>query len=122
MELIEEELTEKIIGACMEVSNELGCGFLETVYEKALLMVLAAQGIEATSQVRLEVRFRGQVVGEFQPDILVEDRVIVEIKAVRLLAPEHEAQLINYLRATGIKVGLLVNFGRKRLNWKRFVF
>lgn len=122
MALLEEELTEKIIGACMEVSNELGCGFLESVYEKALLVVLAANGIEAKSQVPLEVRFRGQVVGEFQPDILVENKVIVEVKAVRSLAPEHEAQLINYLRATGIKVGLLVNFGGKRLVWKRFVF
>jgi GxxExxY protein len=105
----------------MEVSNELGGGFLESVYEKVLLMVLAENGIEAQAQVPLEVRFRGEVVGEFQPDVVVAEKVIVEIKAGRSLLPEHEAQLLNYLRATEIEVGLLVNFGRQRLEWKRLV-
>lgn len=92
------------------------------MYQKALHLALAEKGLRTESQVPLEVTFRGEVVGEFQPDILVEGKVIVEIKAVRSLAPEHEAQLINYLKATGVKVGLLVNFGRTRLDWRRFVY
>lgn len=122
MELLERDLTEKIIGACLEVSNELGAGFLESVYEKALLIALAERGLKAQTQVPLAVRFRGQIAGEFYADILVENRVIIEVKAVKSLSGEHEAQLINYLRATGLKVGLLVNFGKPKLEWKRLVY
>lgn len=121
-ELIEKELTERIIGACMEVSNELGAGFLESVYERALVIALTARGLKVQVQAPLEVRFRGHLVGEFYADILVEGRVVVEVKAAKALNAEHEAQLINYLRATGIKVGLLVNFGRPRVEWKRLVW
>jgi GxxExxY protein len=121
-ELIEKDLTDKIIGACMEVSNELGTGFLESVYEKALVIALTARGLKVQAQAPLEVRFRGHLVGEFYADILVEGRVVVEVKAAKALNAEHEAQLINYLRATGIKVGLLVNFGRPRVEWKRLVW
>lgn len=113
------ELTEKIIGCCFEVINELGPGFLETVYEKALGVTLRDKGLDAKEQVPLRVQFRGHCVGEFFADILVEDTVLVELKAVKALAPEHQAQLINYLKATQKQVGLLVNFGSARLEYKR---
>ena len=117
-----KELTEKIIGACIEVSNELGVGFLESVYEKALLIALGEKGLKAKEQAPLEVRFRNRIVGEFYADILVENIVIIELKAVTTLKPEHEAQLINYLKASGKHIGLLVNFGKPKLEWKRFVY
>ncbi len=121
MELLEKELTEKVIGACFEVLNELGSGFLESVYQKALVIALTQLGLKAVEEVALKVTFRDRIVGDFYPDILVEDRLLIELKAVRALTPEHEAQLLNYLKATGVKVGLLVNFGRRRLEWKRLV-
>jgi GxxExxY protein len=113
------ELTENILGACFEVMNELGAGFLESVYAKALLRALRDRGLAAQSQVPLSVIFRGEKVGEFFADILVEKRIIIELKAAKLLAPEHQAQLINYLRATGLEVGLLVNFGPTKLEYRR---
>ncbi|KHE93937.1 MAG: GxxExxY protein [Candidatus Scalindua rubra] len=122
MELLEKDLTEKIIGACFEVSNELGVGFLESVYEKALIIALADKEIDAIAQAPLKVLFRDKVVGDFYADILVEDKVIIELKAVKALSPEHEAQIINYLKATGIKVGLLINFAKPKLEWKRLVY
>lgn len=108
-------LTEKIIKACYEVANELGSGFLESVYQNALLIVLRQMGMKAVPQVRIKVEFRGEIIGEFIADIVVDDKVIVELKTVSLLAPEHSAQVINYLKATGMETGLLVNFGRPRL-------
>lgn len=121
MELLEKELTEKIIGACFEIANELGSGFLESVYRKALVIVLLQQGLKAGEEVPLKVSFRGQIVGEFYADILVDDRLVIELKAVKALTAEHEAQLMNYLKATGIKVGLLINFGKSKVEWKRLV-
>jgi GxxExxY protein len=118
--MIHEELTEKILSACFEVSNELGCGFLESVYEKALLIALEDVGLKAKTQTPLQVMFRGQMVGEFFPDIIVEDKVVLELKAVKTLAPEHLAQVMNYLTATGIEVGMLVNFGNPKLEYRRF--
>ena len=112
-------MTAKILEACFEVINELGAGFLESVYERALLIALHQKGIDAKAQVPLSVWFRGEIVGEFFADILVEDKVLMELEAVKALAPEHQAQLINYLNATGVEVGLLVNFGRPRLEYKR---
>lgn len=119
MTLAYEELTHKILEACFEVSNELGAGFLESVYQNALLIALRQKGLLAKSQFPLSVKFRGEVVGQFYADILVNDTVIVELKAVTALAPEHSAQVINYLKATGIEVGLLVNFGRPKVEFKR---
>jgi len=115
-----EELSEQVIGACFEVSNELGIGFLESVYEKALLIALRDRGLKAESQVAVRVSFRNQAVGEFFADIVIEDQIIIELKAVRGLAVEHVAQVLNYLRATGKEVGLLVNFGTKKLEYRRF--
>lgn len=119
MDFLHKELSEKIIAACLEVMMELGAGFLESVYEKALLIILSQKGITAQSQVPLKVTFRDEVVGEFFADILVEDRIIVELKTVKTLPPEHQAQVINYLKSTGKDVGLLINFGTPRLEVKR---
>jgi GxxExxY protein len=104
-EMLHEELTGKILEACFEVIRELGAGFLEGVYQKALLVALRQKGIRAESRVPLLVRFRGEVVGEYFADLFVEGKVIVELKAVKALTPEHKAQIINYLKATGIEVG-----------------
>lgn len=117
--MLYEELTAKILEASFEVINELGSGFLESVYHKALLIALHQKGIEARSEIPLAITFRGQNVGNFYADILVEDKVIVELKAVTALLPEHQAQLINYLKATGVEVGLLINFGRPKLEYRR---
>ena len=118
--MMHEVLTEKILKACFEVSNELGCGFLESVYLKALLIALAQSGMKAQTQVPLRVEFRGQTVGDFFADIIVEDTIIVELKAVKALIPEHLSQVMNYLKATGIEVGLLINFGAPKLEYRRF--
>ena len=122
MELLEKDLTEKIIAACLEVSNELGAGFLESVYERALLIALTDKGLKAETQVPLKVVFRNRVVGDFYADTLVENLVIIELKIVKSIGTENEAQLINYLKATNKRVGLLVNFGKPKLEWKRFVY
>jgi GxxExxY protein len=116
---LHRELSEKIIEAALEVMTELGSGFLETIYEKSLLIALSQKGLTALSQVPLKVTFRNNVVGEFFADILVENTIIVELKTVKTLLPEHQAQVINYLKATGKDVGLLLNFGTPRLEIKR---
>jgi GxxExxY protein len=115
----EEELTEKILAASFEVINELGAGFLESVYEKALLIALREKGIAAFSQVSVPVHFRGQNVGDFFADIIVEDTILLELKAVKNLTPEHLAQVINYLKGTGLETALLINFGNKKLEYRR---
>ncbi len=117
--MLYRELTEQVIECCLDVIRELGSGFLESVYEKALLVALAQKGLSARSQVPLKVRFRGEVVGEFFADIMIDDKLIVELKAAKALLPEHQAQVINYLKATGTDVGLLVNFGTPKLEVKR---
>jgi GxxExxY protein len=106
-----EELTEKIIRAFYTVYNALGYGFLEKVYENALVIELRKMGLRVVTQYPINVYYDGQVVGEYFADILVEDLVIIELKAVRRLLKEHEAQLLNYLNATSYEVGLLLNFG-----------
>jgi GxxExxY protein len=119
MQMLYQDITEKILACCFEVSNELGSGFLESVYEKALLIVLKEKGLNSENQVPINVIFRGELIGEFFSDILVENKVIIEIKSVNQLKNEHQAQLIHYLKATGIKVGLLVNFGKPKLEYRR---
>ena len=118
--MLYEDLTARALEACFEVMKELGAGVLESVYEKALLIALQQKGLSAKAQFPLAVKFRGQVVGEFYADVLLEDKVIIELKAVRALTPDHHAQLINYLNATGIDVGLLINFGNPKLEFRRF--
>ncbi|WP_429884958.1 GxxExxY protein [Geoalkalibacter halelectricus] len=114
-----EQITEKVLGACFEVMNELGAGFLESVYEKSLLIALRDKGLCAKSQWPIPVCFRKEPVGEFFADILVEHKFVVELKAVKNLAPEHLAQVINYLKATGLQTALLVNFGNAKLEYRR---
>ena len=118
--MLHSDLTRTIIGCAFEVSNELGPGFLESVYEKAMVIALSDAGLSAQAQTPIEVMFRGKSVGEFYADLLVDGKVIVELKAVPTsLAPVHEAQLINYLNATGVPVGLLIDFGNPKLQFKR---
>jgi len=115
------DLTEKIIGIFFDVYNELGHGFLESVYEQALGIALQQAGIEVRHQVPISVSFRGNNVGDFKADMLIDDKVLVELKAARTIDLVHEKQLLNYLRATEIEVGLLLNFGVKP-EFRRLVF
>jgi GxxExxY protein len=112
---------QRIIGVFYDVYNELGHGFLESVYENAVAIALRQAGLAALQQAPITVRFRGQTVGYFRADLLVQDAVIVELKAASGIEPAHEAQLLSYLRATEIEVGLLLNFGPKP-QFKRLVF
>ncbi len=113
MEIKHRELTYKIIGVFYDVYNDLGHGFLESVYQKSLGLALQAAGLEICWPVAIPVWFRGHEVGYFEGDMLVEKSVLLELKAVRALDGSHQAQLLNYLRATDIEVGLLLNFGVK---------
>ncbi len=115
------DLTEKIIGCAYRVYNTMGSGFLESVYEKCLAIELEMAGLEAEFQKSIDVFYANQQVGNFIADIFVANQVIVELKAVRRLAPAHEVQLVNYLAATKIQVGLLINFGEKKVEVKRRV-
>jgi len=117
-----DEITEKIIGCAYTVSNELGAGFLEKVYENALCLELAKQGLHAEQQSSIVVKYQGQVVGEYFADLIVEGCVIVELKALKGFDAIHQAQLLNYLKATGIHTGLLLNFGTTHLGIKRMVY
>jgi GxxExxY protein len=114
-------ISRKIIGCAHQVSNALGAGFLEKVYENALAFELRDAGLETAQQRRIEVRYRGLLVGEFVADIVVESCVIVEVKAVKLLDPAHSSQCLNYLRGTGLSLCLLVNFGCPKAIVKRIV-
>ena len=118
--ILHADLTRTIIGCAFDVLNELGPGFLESVYEKAMVIALSDAGVPVQQQAGIDVFFRSKLVGEFYADLLVDGKVIVELKAVpSALAPMHEAQLINYLNATGIPVGLLLNFGNPKLQYRR---
>ena len=114
-----EKLTEKIIGCAMQVHSTLGPGFLESVYENALVHELAKAGLRTECQKPIVVTYDGIVVGEFSADLLVEDTVMVENKAVQVLHLLNEVQLVNYLTATRVDIGLLLNFGTDRLQFKR---
>jgi GxxExxY protein len=115
------ELTNKIIGVFYEVYNELGHGFLESVYETAFEMALASSGVPVLRQIEVPVWFRGKKIGDFTADMLVDKRVLLELKAGQALSKAHEAQLLNYLRATRIEVGILFNFGMTP-EFKRMAF
>lgn len=119
--LQEEELTYRIRGCVYEVYRQLGHGFLEKVYERALLKELSAKGLRARSQVPIKVHYKTEIIGEYFADIVVENRVIIETKAQPNLGNEHDAQLMNYLRATNIHVGLLINFAYPKATVKRIV-
>ena len=116
-----DELTEKIIGCVYEVSNTLGSGFPEGVYEKALHYQIIKTGMQAERQYQMKVLFDGILVGEFFADLLVEEQVLVEIKAVSAFDELHIAQAMNYLKASGMPICLLMNFGRPKIEIRRFV-
>lgn len=116
-----KDITDTILRSFCEVYNELGDGFLESVYENALYIVLTGYGLSVQRQKDISVFFLGDIIGNFKSDLIANEKVIVELKAVRALDAAHEAQLINYLKATNIDVGLLLNFGRKP-EFKRFAY
>ena len=116
-----KELTEKIVGCAYRVYNKMGFGYLESVYEKCMLIELRKAGFDIESQKPIRVQYEGEVVGDFVADILVNDTVILELKSVTKLVEAHEVQLVNYLVATGKPVGLLINFGETRVAVKRKV-
>lgn len=116
------ELTDKIIAIFWEVLRELGYGFSEAVYENAFVIALSAAGYKADPQRKICVYFRGHKVGEYFADIVVNDLVILELKAVQEILLEHEAQLLNYLKATEYEVGLILNFGPSRKKIKRLIY
>lgn len=117
-----DDLTYQINGAIFEVNRELGSGFLEKVYENALIVELNKRGLKAVQQAPIKVKYKGIEIGEYFADIVVEDMVIIELKAIESLQKIHEAQLLNYLKATGYKIGLLVNFRYPKAEIKRFIF
>lgn len=116
---LKAELTESILGCCFDVMNELGSGFLESVYKNAVYIALKEKAFEVEIEKRFEILFRGRKIGLYVADLVVEDCVILELKCCEKLLGEHQAQLINYLKASGIPVGLLVNFGKRMVEYKR---
>lgn len=116
-----ESITEKIIGCAYQVYNKMGYGFLESVYEKCMLIELRKAGLRSEYQKPITVHYDGEVVCQFIADIFVEDTIIVELKSIKTLAKAHEVQLVNYLVATGKDVGLLINFGEQKVELKRKV-
>jgi len=121
-DIIYEELSFQVISAVFEVHNVLGPGFLERVYEKALVKEFALRGIAVETQKEIDVSYKGESIGYYYADILVEGKIIIELKAVEKLTRLHKAQLLNYLKATGIKLGYLINMGSKSVEYKRLVY
>jgi GxxExxY protein len=116
-----KEITGKVIECALNVHRKLGFGFLENVYANALMIELKKAGLEAEKERRIEIVYEEELIGDYVADIVVENKIILELKAVKEIHPAHEAQLINYLKATGMEVGLLINFGEK-IQIKRKVF
>jgi GxxExxY protein len=114
-----DKLSEIVIGCCFEIMRELGSGFLESVYKNALQILLLERGLRVSVDKRFNVLFRGNCVSVFIPDLIIEDNLIVELKCCEQLVGEHQAQLINYLKLTDMRTGLLVNFGKKKIECKR---
>jgi len=122
MELQHKDVTEAIIGAAFEVYNVLGYGFLEKVYQRAMQVELRARGFKAEIEADIRVIYKGIEVGFYKADVWVNDSVIVELKVAKVYVTDDEPQLLNELKATGVKVGLLINFGRTKVEFKRMVF
>jgi GxxExxY protein len=119
--ILYKDLSYKIVGLAMEVHRKLGYGFLEKVYGNAMMVLLRQQGIHAKQQAPITVYFNGEVVGDYYADILVEDKIILELKAIEKIADAHRAQTLNYLKATGLQLAIILNFGKERLEYERFV-
>ena len=121
-ELLLKDEVYQIVGAAMEVSNQLGCGFLEAVYQEALGFELVERQIPHEQQKRIEIYYKDRVLNkEYIADFLCHDRIVVEIKAIKAITGIEEAQILNYLKATNLPLGLIINFGAPRLEWKRYV-
>lgn len=118
--LFHKEITGLILRAGFEVHNILGCGFLEKVYENAMIHELKHLGLKVENQKEIKVFYKGAEVGVYVPDLIVGEKVIVELKAVEEITKIHQAQLLNYLKASGYKVGLILNFAKTKLEYKRF--
>ncbi|HUB33158.1 MAG TPA: GxxExxY protein [Bryobacteraceae bacterium] len=116
-----DSLTDRVIAAIFEVSNRLGAGFLEKVYQRALLTELQLRGMRTATEVSYSVTYKGRCVGEYFADLVVEDVLVIELKCAEHLSKEHTAQCLNYLRASGLTICLLVNFQSPRVEWKRIV-
>ena len=121
-EFLYKEITEQIIGAAFEVYKVLGYGFLEKVYHKALVVELKLRRLPIEEEYAIKVIYENEIVDEYYADIFVERKVIVEIKVDDKYNSQHEAQLLNYLKATGIKIGLVINFGKSKCEFKRLIF
>ena len=117
--MLEEQLTQKIIGCAFNVYNVLGFGFLEKVYENAFRIEMELQGLKVEQQMPISVFYKGEIAGNYCADLLVENKVLIELKSIQALSREHEVQLVNYLKATGISIGLLINFGPTTVQIKR---
>jgi GxxExxY protein len=117
-----QPVTQQLIGAAFEVHNILGFGFLEKVYQRAMQIELQSRGVKVELEPKIQVQFKGVIVGDYAADLLVEEKIIVELKADATYQSFHEAQLLNELRGTGIKLGYLINFGREKVEYKRMVF
>jgi len=121
MELLHKKMTDEIIKTFYDVYNELGCGFLEKVYQNALYIELKSRGFKVEAQKQIKVNYKSCIVGEYYADLIINDTIILELKVSEFIIPDHEFQLINYLKATNIEVGLLLNFGIKP-EFRRKVF
>jgi GxxExxY protein len=121
MNVNEHELVEIVVGAAYEVSNALGCGFLEKVYERALARELRLRGLAVTTQNSYAIMYKGENVGDYFADLIVEGRLVIELKCVEKFANEHLAQCLNYLKASGLPQALLINFQRPKVEWRRIV-
>lgn len=120
-ELLEKDLVYRIVGCAMAVHNQIGCGLREKTYERALCLEFGHRKVKYSQQSKYPVFYRGELVDEYIPDLEVENRVIVERKTVEAITDSHRGQLFNYLRVTGLKVGLIINFKHPKLDWERFV-
>ncbi|MFN8579284.1 MAG: GxxExxY protein [Candidatus Sericytochromatia bacterium] len=121
VEIIHKELSYKIIGLAMEVHKNLGYGFLEKVYENALMFELVSNNIEAKNQYPVKVNYKGNIIGNYIADILVEDKIILELKSIEKIIDIHKVQTMNYLKATGLRLGIIINFGKDNLEYYRVV-
>jgi GxxExxY protein len=122
MEFKYEKITEDIIGSAFEVHKILGYGFLEKVYQRALQVELINRELSVELEFPLKVKYKGSIVGEYQADLIVNQKVLVELKVAKEYNPNDEPRLLNALKATGIKVGVLINFGKEKVQFKRFVY
>ena len=120
--IVHRDLSYKIVGLAIDIRKELGYGYLEKVYENAMMMMLNRNGISAQQQVPLKVMFQGVVIGDYFPDIVVENEIILEIKSQDRIIDANKAQTLNYLKTTGLKLAIILNFGKTKLDYERLVY